>query len=409
MRIGIVTTWFERGAAYVSKQFKEVWEKENDIFIYARGGELISKNDSNWTSSDITYGKRYNYSILDIIDLKHFENWIKSKNLDIVFFNEQHLWGPVLLCQKLNIKTGAYIDYYTQQTVPFFGIYDFLICNTKKHLSVFDWHNQIYYIPWGTNTDIYNTSQRKKLDKNNITFFHSAGMNPYRKGTDLVIKAFEQLDSNQNKLIIHTQTNIFNFFPEIKKIINKLKKKGKLQIIQKTVSAPGLYHLGDVYVYPSRLEGIGLTLAEASACAMPVITTNNAPMNEFIINNINGKLVKVKSYSKRKDGYFWEESEVDINDLTTQMKFYSKNLNKLDLYKDKSFAFAEKKLCWKKNSKKLNDILYKIKVSKKKYNPKVFDEIQKYENSRGYWYYFANTTYYQKLKNLLLNTLKIGK
>jgi len=142
---------------------------------------------------------------------------------------------------------------------------------------------------------------------------------------------------------------------------------------------------------------------------MPVITTNNAPMNEFIINNINGKLVKVKSYSKRKDGYFWEESEVDINDLTTQMKFYSKNPNKLDLYKDKSFAFAEKKLCWKKNSKKLNDILYKIKVSKKKYNPKVFDEIQKYENSRGYWYYFANTTYYQKLKNLLLNTLKIGK
>ena len=44
-KIGIVTTWFERGAAYVSKQFKEVWEKDNEVYIYARGGEDLAIND----------------------------------------------------------------------------------------------------------------------------------------------------------------------------------------------------------------------------------------------------------------------------------------------------------------------------------------------------------------------------
>ena len=32
--------------------------------------------------------------------------------------------------------------------------------------------------------------------------------------------------------------------------------------------------MGDVFVYPSRLEGIGLCVPEALACGLPVITTD---------------------------------------------------------------------------------------------------------------------------------------
>ena len=86
-KIGIVTTWFERGAAYVSKQFKEVWEEENEIFIYARGGEDVALNDPKWQTENITYGQRYSYTNLDLINLYHFEQWIENNNLEIVFFN----------------------------------------------------------------------------------------------------------------------------------------------------------------------------------------------------------------------------------------------------------------------------------------------------------------------------------
>lgn len=38
----------------------------------------------------------------------------------------QHWWHPILLCKDLEIKTGSYIDYYTEETLPF------IVCNTKK-------------------------------------------------------------------------------------------------------------------------------------------------------------------------------------------------------------------------------------------------------------------------------------
>jgi len=43
-----------------------------------------------------------------------------------------------------------------------------------------------------------------------------------------------------------------------------------------------------------------LCAPEALACGLPVITTDNAPMNEFVQDGVNGKLVKVKRFQKRQ-------------------------------------------------------------------------------------------------------------
>lgn len=405
-KIGIVTTWFERGAAYVSKQFKEVWEQNHKVYIYVRGGEDVANPDSEWNNGNITYGKRFNYSNLDLIDLDHFKEWLINNNLDFVFFNEQHLWKPILLCHELKIKTGAYVDYYTKQTVPFFELYDFLVCNTQRHFKVFKWHQNPYFIPWGTDTNIYNISQQKKITKKEVVFFHSAGMNPYRKGCDFVLKSFSELKSPKAKLIIHTQVNIIDFFPELKEVIKELEKNKKLQIIEKTVSAPGLYSLGDIYVYPSRLEGIGLTIAEASACGMPVITTNMAPMNEFVKCDVNGKLVKVSTQKNRNDGYYWKESEIDIKDLKNQMQFYIDNIELLDQFKTDALLYAHKNLSWQKNSKFLLDLVNDVCVLEVKQKERIYKIVEKFEESRGFWFYFANTKVYRNLKRKYINLIK---
>lgn len=404
MKIGIVTTWFERGAAYVSKQFKDVWKTENEVFIYARGGESVAKNQSEWQTTNITYGKRYKFTTLDLIDINHFKKWIIESDLDIVFFNEQHMWKPVLACVDLGVTIGSYVDYYTEETIQLFGIYDFLICNTKRHFSVFEWHPQVFYIPWGTDIKIYNHNNKKKTENNQLIFFHSAGMNPYRKGTDLTIRSFYNLKSDISKLLIHTQVNLIKFFPELTSSINELIKNGRLEIIEKTVTAPGLYHKGDIYVYPSRLEGIGLTIAEASASGMPVLTTNEAPMNEFIEENINGKLIDVNFRKKRKDNYYWKESIVNTNHLTTLMKFYEDNLESLESFKAKSLIYSHSYLDWDKNSKQLLTILKKIKPIKNK--KEIVEKIKKYEKKRSLKFYIATSIPYQILKTKLKSIRK---
>lgn len=264
------------------------------------------------------------------------------------------------------LKIGSYIDYYKENTIKFFNIYDFIICNTKRHYSVFKDHSQSYYIPWGTDIQLFKPNIT--TTNNKIVFFHSAGMSN-RKGTDLLINAFIKGDLyNESKLIIHTQIDI----EKISEHNEKDLENNGIKIIKETITAPGLYHLGDVYVYPTRLEGLGLTTFEALACGLPVITTDNAPMNETINNEV-GKLVKVERYYSRWDGYYWPLSECNIDDLILKMRFYIKNISNIDNLKIEARKYAEENLDWKLQYKKINEVFTESRI--RKFDNRLYNEI----------------------------------
>jgi len=353
MNIGIVTTWFERGAAYVSRQYCLALERDHNVFIYARGDKFGVSN-SEWDKENVTWGKKSILPVSGAMNLTEFKKWLKDKSIDIVFFNEQRWWEPILLCKKLGIKTGAYIDYYTEETIPLFAIYDFLICNTKRHFSVFEWHPQVYYVPWGTDIDLYQPKTYNLVTKGQVTFFHSCGFSPDRKGTDLVIKAFSKLNS-KSKLLIHSQVDIRRKFPDIKILIDNLEQKGILEIITETIPAPGIYSLGDVYVYPSRLDGLGLTTAEALASGLPIIVSDNGPMNEFVSSE-SGMKVRIEKLYTRWDSYYWPKCDVDVDELMRVMQFYNDHCNDFEKLKFGARNYAVKNLDWKKNSASIPSI-----------------------------------------------------
>ncbi len=349
MNIGFVSTWLERGAAYVTRTYMRLLEDRHSLFVYARGGEYI---DRNLDSSDVTYGLRLKGTE---IDWHHFSNWIRKKNLDIIFFNEQSDFLCLYQIKKYfpQLKIGAYIDYYKEDTVKEFAIYDFLICNTKRHYSVFSWHPGAFYVPWGTDLELFSTKQNRKPD-NTVVFFHSMGMSP-RKGTDCLISAYinGEFYHKNAKLLIHTQVSMDHLLSKDEA------EKYNIDIIEKTVSAPGLYHLADVYVYPATLDGLGLTMYEALACGLPVIATNTAPMNE-IITDVNGKLVSVEQYRTRKDAYYWPLAIVDESSLITAMQFYIDHASELPYLKENARQYAEEHLNVWDRKKEIQKIFEKI-------------------------------------------------
>jgi 1,2-diacylglycerol 3-alpha-glucosyltransferase len=378
MNIGIVTYWFERGAAYVSRAYKNVLEKENTVFIYARGGEEFSKGNSNWDYDKVTWDTHYYSRIATYINLDLFRRWIAKNKIDLVIFNEQHWWLPVLLCKEMGVKTGAYIDYYTSETVPFFEAYDFLICNTKRHASVFPNHPQCIYIPWGTDLELFKPLEKPR-EHDYVTFFHSAGYSPDRKGTDILIEAFAKLDNASAKLIIHSQSSLAEHFPNLRDIIQRLIKAGRLELIERTITAPGVYYLGDVYVYPTKLEGIGLTIAEALSCGLPVITSNYPPMNEFITPD-TGSLVKIDFLKERSDKYYWPECYCSIEDLIETMKAVVTNREDLPARKMSCRQHAIKYLDFSKNAAILNERLKSIQTLP--VSTDIVDRIEQFERNR---------------------------
>jgi glycosyltransferase involved in cell wall biosynthesis len=161
-------------------------------------------------------------------------------------------------------------------------------------------------------------------------------------------------------LVIHAQTALEDCFKlwangrgatETRQMIND---DPRITLIEREVGEPGLYNCGDVYVYPSRLDGIGLTLAEASASGMPVITTDAPPMNEMVQHGANGRLVAVKSYEQRQDGYYWPVSVCERASLVEAMQWYIDNIGELHQLKRAARQYAKQHLNWSRNAASLS-------------------------------------------------------
>ena len=377
MNIGIVTTWFERGAAYVSRQFEQVLEKDgHKVFIFARGGEKYAKGDPVWDNPNVTWATRVDYLSLMSFLKKEFTKWIKDNDISIVLFNEQRYYQPLLWCKELNVLSVAYVDYYTEETIPLFAAYDALICNTKRHFSTFEHLGNAYYIPWGTDIDVYKPTNEGLVNESVVTFFHSAGMAPVRKGTDIFIKALTKVKSRY-KAVIHTQRSIIQECPDVADDIKRLTADGKLEIIEKTCPAPGLYYKGDVYVYPSILEGIGLTIAESISSGLACITTDNAPMNEFV-SDVFGSVIPVDKYYCRSDGYYWPACRCNIDALAGILDAYATNPEEVIRKKKMARRYAEENLSFKKNAKSISPMLESIKPHP--ISDSIKDKIYKYDS-----------------------------
>ncbi len=352
MKIGIVTTWFERGAAYVSEIYKNLLEREgHTIYVFARGGENIPETISaKWNGNEVT---RSNCYIDSTIEKRKFLRWVSDKSLDVVFFNEQRDFRAIIWLKKKypKVVVGAYVDYYTENSIELFGLYDFLICNTKRHLQAMQKHPQKYYIPWGTDINLFCPRTR---ESNGITFFHSAGLSE-RKGTDYLVEAF--IDGklySKSQLIIHTQQAI----EKICKYDKEELAKYNIQVIEKTVPAPGLYYMGDVYVYPTKLDGLGLTMYEAIASGLPMIVTDFPPMNE-VGDESFVRRVKVKDYYCRGDAYYYPMAICDKADLIDAMEWYVEHQEELKEQKQYARQYAEEHYDILTRSKAVSDIFEK--------------------------------------------------
>jgi len=354
--IGIVTTWFPRGAAYVSKQFRETLLEEYNVLIYARGGEKFAKGDPNWNFPYVTWAEKTFGVGRTGIDPDHFFKWVNKNNIKLVIFNEQQDFNILYECKKRNLTIIAYIDYYKKNNVENFRVYDGLICNTKRHYSVFKNFKNAVYIPWGTKIELFKKSKIKK-DYKKIIFFHNAGMIGFnqRKGTKELIQAFKNIKERKKRLIIHSQVSLGRL--GVKYQLYCIFSP-KIKIIRKDIY--GLFHLGDIYAYPTKHEGIGLTICEALASGTPVITTNSPPMNEFIIDGYNGKLVEVIKYKPRSDNHYWDEAIISVEDLQKKMEYFLEHPEIINQYKKNALEYVKRERDWNKNGKLLIEYIRKL-------------------------------------------------
>jgi len=98
----------------------------------------------------------------------------------------------------------------------------------------------------------------------------------------------------------------------------------RVQVIPGTETTQGMFDTVDVAVQPSHWEGVGLAILEAMACGVPVITTDAAPMNEYIRaahgDDADKLLVPVAEVATVKLWYDWEAHRPDPEALWQKIR-----------------------------------------------------------------------------------------
>jgi glycosyltransferase involved in cell wall biosynthesis len=121
-----------------------------------------------------------------------------------------------------------------------------------------------------------------------------------RKGIDVLMKSWERLKSFGNVHLV-----VIGQGP-----LRKLLKGERLHYIPYVEKSElvEFYNAADVFAFPTRLEGFGMTPAEAMACETPVVTTNAKGVRD-VVSDDTGFRVEVD----------------DVNDFTEKLKFLLKD------------------------------------------------------------------------------------
>lgn len=136
----------------------------------------------------------------------------------------------------------------------------------------------------------------------------------YQKGQDILIKAFNIVHKKYSdyKLIIYGEGSKER---EYQQLISKLKLQDSVILAGKVQKAILEVNKSEIFVFPSRYEGMPNALLEAMACGLPCISTDCvAGPSEIIENNVNGILTEVDNIKQIAEKMIYLIENKDVAD-----------------------------------------------------------------------------------------------
>ena len=242
-----------------------------------------------------------------------------------------------LLIPKFYTSIFSYLAKYSIKKADLIrSISDF----TEKQVLNFGYQGLFVRFPAWINIDNYlNTDiQRSYSDTFKIIFVGSV---TDRKNPKIIIESLETIDGDVSLEIIGQTPNL-KYLKELNNLISSSKYSERItmtpfiepeQLISKYASA-------NLFILPSKSEGLGRVIIEAQATACPVLVSSNTGMVDLIIEN--------------ETGYIFENN--NKNDLSNKIQYIMNNyesalqtgLNSKNFIKENqsvaNFEFGYKKL-----------------------------------------------------------------
>ena len=264
----------------------------------------------------------------------HIHNENQFKNVNIVLLK---LYLNYFSLNRLSIITDS--KYIFEKNIKKLGFrtYNFL--------------NRPYLMPASPDLkNFFSYQNDKPIDKNVINIGTVGRLVP-EKSYDILIEIIFSLQNKTDKVIKLTIVGDGPLKEKLKDLVKDFNLKKSITFIDniRREDMAEFYSSLNIYAQTSSTEGSPLTIKEAMAASLPIISTNVGGISEILENNKSGILVKAN----------------DIDDFVSELlKMLNMNLNSFKILGNNAREYAKKNFSIEDNA--LNYYkLYKKKIEEK--------------------------------------------
>ncbi len=249
-------------------------------------------------------------------------------------------WGFDLMDDVHKSKWMEWVTGYTLKRSKFFTS----DANVTRDMAVQYGMNpeKTVVFPWGVDLEHFKQVNRKSeiVNRKSFTLFCNRSWE-IRYGMDTLARAFVKVAQQKDNVDLI----LLNGGSQAKYIRNILQSGGVLdrvtfggQVSQSDL--PRWYHMADIYISPSHVDGSSVSLMEALGCGLPCLVSDIPANKEWVFENENGWLFR--------DG--------DADHLAEKILAAMNQREKLPALGAFARRTAESRADWKKNSAVLMDI-----------------------------------------------------
>lgn len=329
------------------------------IQAYHLGSDWIG-NTEGYEPQEVLDAKKETFEINDMINIIFFPAW------EFTRATAQRTIGYTMLeCTKIPKSWVENCNTYCER----------IIVPCEHQVKAFRDSGvtvDVVSIPLGIDPEEFPYLERKREDTE--FWFGTSGNLTYRKGTDVLVKAFlEAFPLEQYpdvKLLIKTQAvngvaSAWFLSSDILSVEEREANKDRIKLQIDTYSPKEMledfYGAIDCFVFPTRGEGFGLPPVEAMATGLPTICTNYSGCEEFMSNkhayclDYKEALVPLGAGGYPKDlqaeGQMW--AEPDLEHLKILMKEVYENQDKAKKKGKLASEYIKKNFSYKNTVDKL--------------------------------------------------------
>lgn len=248
-------------------------------------------------------------------------------------------WGFDLMGDVHKNKWMEWVTHYVLRRTDFFTS-DANVTRDKAAAYGMD-PGKTVVIPWGVDLDHFRMKKAEgKLDQEGFVLFCNRAWEP-RYGVDVLARAFVEVARRREDIrliLLGGGSQGMN--------IRRILQSGGVeeyvtfggQISQ--TELPRWYHMADLYISPSHVDGSSVSLMEALACGLPCLVSDIPANKEWVVEDENG----------------WFFRDGDADHLAEKIRAAMNQREKLPGIGEAARRSAERRADWKKNAAVLMNV-----------------------------------------------------